>query len=60
MLLEEEKKRKHFRRKAKDYGPKIYIKDSIKTGKRVFTYTFDSIRVKRKLFPSISSFRLVW
>ena len=44
MLLEEEGKRKTNKKKFIDYGPKIFIKDSIRTGKNIETFRFTSVR----------------
>lgn len=40
------------KKKFKDYSPKIYIKDSYKTGKRIVTWRFDRLFTKRRTFPS--------
>ena len=50
--LEEEKKKKMVKKKWRDFGPKIYIKDSMRTGKREVSYRFDRLQTKRRMFPS--------
>ena len=54
MKLEENKKKIRTRKKSNFDEPKIIYKDSLKSGERKVTYSFSSLRVKRKMFPSNS------